>query len=201
MAKNDDITRREFVEGTAVAGAAAAIGPSFMASSAAASALSSVQIVDGASEVTLQVNGKPAAVTVDPHVTLLDALREKLQLTGTKKGCNQGGCGACTVWIDGERVNACMTLAIMQEGRSVTTIEGLSESDELHPLQAAFIENDAFQCGFCTSGQIMSAAKVIEAGAPETTDGLSEAMNGNICRCSAYPQIRAAIRDAAAGKG
>jgi xanthine dehydrogenase YagT iron-sulfur-binding subunit len=127
-------------------------------------------------------------------VSLLDALREHLDLTGTKKGCDQGTCGACTVWVDGRRVLACLTLAVAASGHEITTIEGLSDGGELHPMQKAFIERDAFQCGYCTPGQIMSAVKLIEEGHATTDADISEFMSGNICRCAAYPNIRAAIR-------
>jgi len=149
----------------------------------------------------LNVNGEPRLVDVEPRVSLLDALREHLDLTGTKKGCDQGTCGACTVWVDGRRVLACLTLAVACEGRSVTTIEGLARDGELHPMQRAFVEHDAFQCGYCTPGQIMSAVKLLEEGNAATDEDIAELMSGNICRCAAYPNIRAAIRavrDAAA---
>jgi xanthine dehydrogenase YagT iron-sulfur-binding subunit len=145
--------------------------------------------------VTLNVNGAPHLVEIEPRVSLLDALREHLQLTGSKKGCDQGACGACTVWVDGRRVLACLTLAMTCEGRQVTTIEGLAARGELHPMQRAFIEHDAFQCGFCTSGQIMSAVALIDEGNAATDEDIAEFMSGNICRCAAYPNIRAAIRE------
>jgi xanthine dehydrogenase YagT iron-sulfur-binding subunit len=145
--------------------------------------------------VTLVVNGAAHAVALEPRTSLLDALREHLRLTGTKKGCDQGTCGACTVWVDGRRVLACLTLALAAEGREVTTIEGLADGDHLHPMQRAFIAHDAFQCGYCTSGQIMSAVKLIEESNATTDDDIAEYMSGNICRCAAYPNIRAAIRD------
>jgi xanthine dehydrogenase YagT iron-sulfur-binding subunit len=145
--------------------------------------------------VTLNVNGAPHLVEIEPRVSLLDALREHLQLTGSKKGCDQGACGACTVWVDGRRVLACLTLAMTCEGRQVTTIEGLAADGELHPMQRAFIEHDAFQCGFCTSGQIMSAVALIDEGNAATDEDIAEFMSGNICRCAAYPNIRAAIRE------
>jgi xanthine dehydrogenase YagT iron-sulfur-binding subunit len=145
--------------------------------------------------LTLQINGEPRSVELEPRTSLLDALREHLDLPGTKKGCDQGTCGACTVWIDGRRVLACLTLAIASEGREITTIEGLADGDDLHPMQRAFIEHDAFQCGYCTSGQIMSAVKLIEEGNASTDEDIAEYMSGNICRCAAYPNIRAAIRD------
>ena len=144
---------------------------------------------------TLAVNGATRAVTLEPRTSLLDALREHLDLTGTKKGCDQGTCGACTVWVGGRRVLACLTLALAAEGHDVTTIEGLADGDALHPMQRAFIEHDAFQCGYCTSGQIMSAVKLIEEGNAATDEDIAEYMSGNICRCAAYPNIRAAIRD------
>jgi xanthine dehydrogenase YagT iron-sulfur-binding subunit len=154
--------------------------------------------------VTLNVNGAPHTVELEPRVSLLDALRDHLQLTGSKKGCDQGTCGACTVWVDGRRVLACLTLAMASEGREVTTIEGLAAGGELHPMQRAFIEHDAFQCGFCTSGQIMSAVALIEEGNATSDADIAEFMSGNICRCAAYPHIRAAIRevrDASGGSG
>ncbi|MGD9989178.1 (2Fe-2S)-binding protein [Pseudonocardia sp.] len=144
--------------------------------------------------VTVQINGRDRVVDVEPRVSLLDALREHLGLTGTKKGCDQGTCGACTVWIDGRRVLSCLTLAVAATGHEVTTIEALADGEELHPMQRAFVENDAFQCGYCTPGQIMSAVKLIEEGNAGTDEDISEFMSGNICRCAAYPNIRAAIR-------
>lgn len=149
----------------------------------------------------LRVNGAPHALdALDPRVTLLDLLRERLRLTGTKKGCNEGACGACTVHLDGRRVNACMVLAAQCDGREVTTIEGLAAPDgTLHPVQAAFIEHDGFQCGFCTPGQVMSAVACIAEGHTRTDAEIREWMSGNLCRCSAYPQIVDAVR-AAAGR-
>jgi xanthine dehydrogenase YagT iron-sulfur-binding subunit len=142
----------------------------------------------------LEVNGRQHTVELEPRVSLLDALREHLDLTGSKKGCDQGTCGACTVWVDGRRVLACLTLAIAASGHQIETIEGLADGDELHPMQEAFIRHDAFQCGYCTPGQIMSAVKLIEEGNAATEADISEFMSGNICRCAAYPNIRAAIR-------
>jgi xanthine dehydrogenase YagT iron-sulfur-binding subunit len=144
--------------------------------------------------VQLTVNGEALVVELEPRVSLLDALREHLQLTGSKKGCDQGTCGACTVWVDGRRVLACLTLAVACEGRAITTIEGLARDEELHPMQQAFIEQDAFQCGYCTAGQIMSAVKLLEEGNASSDEDIAEFMSGNICRCAAYPNIRAAIR-------
>ena len=150
-------------------------------------------------ELSLTINGASRTVTIDVRATLLDALRERLQLTGTKKGCDRGECGACTVHIDGRRVLSCMTLALLAEGRAVTTIEGLANGGKLHPVQAAFIEHDAFQCGFCTPGQIMSAVACIAEGHAGSQSDIGEFMSGNICRCAAYPQIRAAVLAAAGG--
>jgi len=143
--------------------------------------------------VTLTINGAVERLMLAPWVTLLDALRLHLKLTGTKKGCDHGQCGACTVLVDGQRINSCLALAVMQDGREVTTIEGLAEGEALHPLQAAFIEHDAFQCGYCTPGQICSAVGLIGEGQAKTEDEIRELMSGNICRCGAYPNIVAAI--------
>lgn len=167
-------------------------------------------------KVTLQVNGKEYTLNIEPRVTLLDALRERLNLTGSKKGCNHGQCGACTVLVNGERINSCLALAVMHEGDEITTIEGLANGDELHAMQAAFVNNDGFQCGYCTSGQICSAVALldeIEAGQASTVTDLEEIanpsasieltdteirerMSGNLCRCGAYPNIVAAVREA-----
>ena len=145
--------------------------------------------------IRIAVNGEERRLDVAPWTTLLDALRDHLDLTGTKKGCDHGQCGACTVLIDGRRMNSCLTLAVMKDGASVITIEGLSTDGVLHPLQQAFIDHDAFQCGYCTSGQIMSAVKLLEEGNAATDEEIAEYMSGNICRCAAYPNIRAAIRE------
>jgi xanthine dehydrogenase YagT iron-sulfur-binding subunit len=163
--------------------------------------------------VELQINGHTHSLTLDPRTTLLDALREHLALTGSKKGCDHGQCGACTVLVEGRRINSCLTLAVMHDGQSVTTIEGLADGDHLHPLQSAFVEHDGFQCGYCTSGQICSAVGMLaesRTGMPsyvtedltqptaELTDvEIRERMSGNICRCAAYPNIVAAIKQAA----
>ncbi len=145
----------------------------------------------------LTINGQVHELDIDPRQSLLDVLRETLDLTGTKKGCNQGACGACTILLDGRRVTSCLTLAVMHEGAEITTIEGLGAGEELHPLQAAFIEHDGFQCGFCTPGQIMSAAGCIAEGHAGSPDEIRFWMSGNICRCGAYPGIVAAVADAA----
>lgn len=149
----------------------------------------------GAAAVVLSVNGQVRELAIEPRVSLLDALREHLGLTGSKKGCDQGTCGACTVWVDGRRVLACLTLAVTCEGHKVATIEGLAPAGELHPMQVAFIERDALQCGYCTPGQIMSAVALLEEGHAGDDAEIAEWMSGNICRCAAYPNIRAAIRD------
>ena len=165
-------------------------------------------------KVALTVNGRRHALDIDPRVTLLDALRENLALTGTKKGCDQGQCGACTVIVNGQRINSCLTLAVMHAGDEITTIEGLAEDGDLHPMQAAFVRHDGLQCGYCTPGQICSAVALLAehkagwpsyatadvATAPVLTDvEIAERMSGNICRCSAYPNIVSAIRDVAEG--
>ena len=147
--------------------------------------------------VALSINGDPVFAEVDTRLTLLDFLRERARLTGTKKGCDRGECGTCTLLVDGRRVNACMILMVSLEGRRVTTIEGLASKGQLHPVQEAFIDHDAFQCGFCTPGQIMSAVACINEGHANDPAEIREWMSGNLCRCSAYPQIVAAVRAAA----
>jgi xanthine dehydrogenase YagT iron-sulfur-binding subunit len=146
--------------------------------------------------ITLMVNGEQRALKVAPWTTLLDLFRERLDLTGTKKGCDHGQCGACTVLVDGRRVVSCLTLAVMKDGAEITTIEGLANGDSLHPLQQAFIDHDAFQCGYCTPGQICSAAGLIAEGKAKSADEIRELMSGNLCRCGAYPNIVAAIQQA-----
>ena len=141
----------------------------------------------------IEVNGVAHSLSVEPRVTLLDLLREQLHLTGTKKGCDHGQCGACTVHADGQRINSCLSLAVMNEGKKITTIEGLSDGDKLHPMQEAFIEYDGFQCGYCTPGQIMSAVACVKEGHTNNEEEIREFMSGNICRCGAYPNIVEAI--------
>jgi xanthine dehydrogenase YagT iron-sulfur-binding subunit len=154
-------------------------------------------VTDGATVVAkLTINGKLHTLSLDPRTTLLDLLREHLDLTGTKKGCDQGQCGACTILVDGRRINSCLTFAVMYDGAQITTIEGLAANGALHPLQQAFIDHDAFQCGYCTSGQICSAVGLIGEGRAKSTDEIRELMSGNICRCGAYPNIVAAIEQA-----
>jgi xanthine dehydrogenase YagT iron-sulfur-binding subunit len=143
--------------------------------------------------LNLKVNNKPYSLKIEPRVTLLDLLREELHLTGTKKGCDHGQCGACTVHVDGKRINSCLSLAVMNEGKQVTTIEGLAHGEELHPMQAAFIKHDGFQCGYCTPGQIMSGIACINEGHANSKEEIREYMSGNICRCGAYPNIVDAI--------
>jgi xanthine dehydrogenase YagT iron-sulfur-binding subunit len=148
-------------------------------------------------DLTLKINGRDHLLSVDPRTTLLDALREHIGLTGTKKGCDQGQCGACTVHVEGRRVLSCLTLAATVHGRPVATIEGLADGEALHPMQAAFIKHDAFQCGYCTPGQIMSAVACVQEGHARSDGQIREYMSGNLCRCAAYPNIVAAIREAA----
>jgi xanthine dehydrogenase YagT iron-sulfur-binding subunit len=146
--------------------------------------------------IGLTVNGAARELNVEPWTTLLDALRVHLSLTGTKKGCDHGQCGACTVLVNGTRINSCLTLAVMKDGAEVTTVEGLARGDVLHPLQQAFIDHDAFQCGYCTPGQLCSAVGLIAEGKGKTPDEIRELMSGNLCRCGAYPNILAAIEQA-----
>jgi len=145
--------------------------------------------------VTIMINGMQKTLTLDTRVTLLDALREKLMMPGTKKGCDHGQCGACTVLLDGKRINSCLHLAVMCDGAEVTTVEGLAKGDELHPMQAAFLKHDGFQCGYCTPGQICSAVGLVKEGHAKTDAEIKELMSGNICRCGAYQNIVAAIKE------
>jgi xanthine dehydrogenase YagT iron-sulfur-binding subunit len=149
--------------------------------------------------VALQVNGVDHKLTIEPRVTLLDLLREQLALPGTKKGCDHGQCGACTIHVDGKRVLSCMSLAVMLEGKKITTIEGITDGEHLHPMQEAFIEHDGFQCGYCTPGQIMSGIACIREDHANSDDEIREYMSGNICRCGAYPNIVKAIADVKKG--
>ena len=190
------ISRRTFMRGTAtIAAGVVVIGPPAEASAQdlAPSRFSS------SVTVRVEINGVDHVLDVEPRATLLDALRDRLQLTGTKKGCNRGECGACTLLMDDRRVNSCLILAASTDGRKITTIEGLADGPVLHPVQQAFIDHDAFQCGFCTSGQIMSAVGCIAEGHAGSNTEIREWMSGNLCRCSAYPQIAAAV-EAAAGE-
>ena len=187
------VSRRTFVIGTAVIGTAATAGGIALAVESVDAAASSATT----GRMSLRVNGERHTVTVDNRTSLLDLLREQLGLTGTKKGCDQGACGACTVLVDDRRVNGCLTLARKVDGAEVTTIEGLADGDDLHPLQQAFIDRDAFQCGFCTSGQIVSGTACIAEGHTGSPAEIREWMSGNICRCGAYTKIVAAVQQAA----
>ena len=209
-----ELSRRSFVKTAGILSAAVATGIPHLASAQdhQAAAATAPQMMD----VTLKVNGTSKSLSLDTRTSLLDALREHLALTGSKKGCDHGQCGACTVLLNGRRVNSCLTLAVMANGAEITTIEGLAHGDTLHPVQASFLEHDGFQCGYCTSGQICSAVALLEehkhgtlstvsfetghTSKPELTDNeIRERMSGNICRCGAYPNIVAAVRAAAKG--
>jgi xanthine dehydrogenase YagT iron-sulfur-binding subunit len=187
-------TRREFLElslaGAGVMASAAPLG------SQEAGGGTVMRATDGAPEVgiTLRINGKDHQLRVDPRTTLLDCIRETVALTGTKKGCDHGQCGACTVHVNGRRVNSCLTLAVMHDGEEITTIEGLGTPDNLHPMQAAFVACDGYQCGYCTSGQIMSAVALLKEPCGPDDAAVKELMSGNICRCGAYANIVAAIQ-------
>jgi len=200
--KDARLTRRQILTASGGVAAAAAAGYALGGlPSAGGSALGVEPVGPGPVPVTLRVNGVAHQLAVEPRVTLLDALRERLDLPGTKKGCDRGECGACTVLLNGRRSNACLTLAVMQDGAAVTTIEGLAEGDRLHPMQQAFIRHDGFQCGGCTPGQIMSAVGLLREQPVRTDAEIREAMSGNLCRCSAYPNIVAAIREVAQDGG
>jgi len=204
------INRREFIEGAGLVAGGVAVTGALDPVPAGSAEQPATRV-----PVTAIVNGQPRTIAVEPRTTLLDALREQLRLTGTKKGCDRGECGACTVLVDGRRVLSCMSLALMQEGKRITTIVGLERQGKLHPLQAAFVEYDGFQCGFCTSGQIMSGVAMIEearsgwpsAATPDvakpftladlSTREIQERMSGNLCRCACYPNIVAAVSAAA----
>lgn len=186
------ISRREFLQTTSAV--ACTLGT---ASEAAPAGGSELRGTTPRAHVKLSVNGTAHTADLEPRVTLLDYLHDRLGLIGTHKGCNEGACGTCTVLIDGKRMNACLTLAVQCEGREVTTVEGLSRNGQLHPVQQAFIDQDAFQCGYCTSGQIISAIACIQEGHAGSETEVREWMSGNLCRCSCYPQITAAVLDAA----
>jgi xanthine dehydrogenase YagT iron-sulfur-binding subunit len=195
-----DPDRRQLLKVSAATGGAVAAAP-FVPGGTSMAAAESTGGSPAPTNVVLRVNGREHGLTLDPRTTLLDALREHLQLTGSKKGCGLGQCGACTVLMDGKRVKSCLWLAALAEGREITTIEGLAHGDQLHPLQAAFIERDAFQCGYCTSGQIVSGVACIAEGHAGSAQEIREWMSGNLCRCGAYDHIVAAIRDVAGGSG
>jgi xanthine dehydrogenase YagT iron-sulfur-binding subunit len=211
-----DPSRRKFIQSTAVTSGVVIVGRLVPEAEAKSVLQPSQQTKEPANvNVLLRVNGSEHQLMVDPRTTLLDALRERLHLTGTKKGCDQGQCGACTVIVDGRRIASCLTLAVMQEGHDITTIEGLGTPTNLHPMQAAFIKHDGYQCGFCTPGQICSAVAMLDevkAGIPShvtadlthapemTTIEFRERMSGNICRCGAYSNIQEAIAEVAGGR-
>lgn len=189
-------TRRVFLKRVAYAGAALSLsGYPFPASAALADP---ANIEDGQPRlpVSLRINGHDYNLDLDPRVTLLDLLREQLHLTGSKKGCDHGQCGACTVLVNGRRINSCLSLALTHDGDDITTIEGLADGDKLHPVQAAFLQHDGFQCGYCTSGQICSAVALLKEDHASSEAEIREWMSGNICRCGAYPNIVAAIQQA-----
>jgi xanthine dehydrogenase YagT iron-sulfur-binding subunit len=195
-----DPTRRSFLIGSAVATASAIAAP-LLVRAQDTPISGKMDPGPNAASVTLNVNGEDHELRLDPRTTLLDALREHLDLTGTKKGCDQGACGACTVLMDGRRVNSCLTLAVMHGGKKIVTIEGLAQNGRLHPVQMAFIRNDGFQCGYCTPGQICSAVALLGEGHAGSDEEIREWMSGNICRCGAYEGIVAAIREAKANGG
>jgi xanthine dehydrogenase YagT iron-sulfur-binding subunit len=195
---NGGVTRRSFLSQIGAAGVAATaaplVGRTQSPATPAERPMASTAKVESAVPITLSVNGKAFKIAVDPRTTLLDALRETLSLTGAKKGCDHGQCGACTVHVNDRRINSCLTLAVMHEGDSITTIEGLGEPNNLHPMQASFVDHDGYQCGYCTSGQIMSAVALLKEPCGPTDADVKELMSGNICRCGAYPNIVAAIQ-------
>jgi xanthine dehydrogenase YagT iron-sulfur-binding subunit len=191
------VTRRSFLSHLGAAGIAATASPVL-----AATAIQEPPAADAAAEaptagtapLTLRVNGKNRVLRIDPRTTLLDCLRENLNLPGTKKGCDHGQCGACTVHVNGQRVNSCLSFAVMHSADEITTIEGIGQPEHLHPMQAAFVEHDGYQCGYCTSGQIMSAVAVLGEPVGPSDEDVKQAMYGNICRCGAYPNIVAAVQ-------
>jgi len=198
-ARLPNLTRRAFLSTAGSSVAAAAIvgcAPTSNRSAgfASAGAVADGPGIEGAVPVTLRINGKEHRLLVDPRTTLLDCVRETVALTGTKKGCDHGQCGACTVHVNGRRVNSCLSLALMHDGEEITTIEGLGTPDALHPMQAAFVAFDGYQCGYCTSGQIMSAVALLKEPCGPDDEAVKELMSGNICRCGAYPNIVAAIQ-------
>jgi xanthine dehydrogenase YagT iron-sulfur-binding subunit len=201
MRRRMNESRRHFLQATAVSAAYGAVpaasGQAVMPEVATVPETTAA----GAQEVTLNVNGRPYALRIEPRVTLLDALREYIGLTGTKKGCDRGQCGACTVLANGRRINSCLTLALAHQDEDITTVEGLARGGALHPVQAAFVEYDAFQCGYCTPGQLCSAVGLLsETNSKLSEEQIREGMSGNICRCGAYPNIVAAVKKAA-GEG
>ncbi len=196
MMSGSDMTRRELLDAAVVTGAVIVVGQ-LMPGAISSAPAQGAGAVSSPINVVLRVNGTEHRMMLDPRTTLLDALREHLHLTGSKKGCGLGQCGACTVLMEGKRVKSCLSLAALVEGREITTIEGLAQGDQLHLLQAAFIERDAFQCGYCTPGQIMAGVACINEGHTGSAQEIRDWMSGNLCRCGAYDHIVAAIQDAA----
>jgi xanthine dehydrogenase YagT iron-sulfur-binding subunit len=199
----DPETRRKFLKRMAGTGAALAIGPTILGSAGAQTPAPGTVAAGGPPlsatvKVELKINGQTHSLQIDSRVTLLDALREHLNLTGSKKGCDHGQCGACTVLVKGRRINSCLSLAVMHEGDEITTVEGLANGDRLHSVQSAFVEHDGFQCGYCTPGQICSAVALLKENHANSDAEIREWMSGNLCRCGAYPNIVAAIKDAKA---
>jgi xanthine dehydrogenase YagT iron-sulfur-binding subunit len=189
------VSRRSFISGLSAAGLVASASPLAIAAGAEAPVSGQQASASSGASASVLVNGKSYDLSgLEPRVTLLDLLRERLYLTGTKKGCDHGQCGACTVHVNGRRVNSCLTLAVMVAGKEVTTIEGLGQPGNLHPMQAAFVEHDGYQCGYCTSGQIMSAVALMKEPIGPTDEDVKHGMAGNICRCGAYPNIVAAVQ-------
>jgi xanthine dehydrogenase YagT iron-sulfur-binding subunit len=190
------VSRRFFLSSLGAAGIAATAPPVLAATIAPTLVEQEPEVGSppGAVPVTLKINGKSYSLRLDPRTTLLDCLRENLNLPGTKKGCDHGQCGACTVHVNGQRVNSCLSFAVMHSADEITTIEGIGQPDHLHPMQAAFVEHDAYQCGYCTSGQIMSAVALLSEPVGPSDDDVKQAMYGNICRCGAYPNIIAAVQ-------
>jgi xanthine dehydrogenase YagT iron-sulfur-binding subunit len=192
------VSRRSFLSSLGAVGVAATAVPIAVGAQTAppiAPAETATETIEGAIPVSLRVNGKQLDLEIDPRTTLLDCLRETISLTGTKKGCDHGQCGACTVHVNGRRINSCLTLAAMHQGDEITTIEGLGAPGDLHPMQASFVKHDGYQCGYCTSGQIMSAVALLKEKCGPSDADVKELMSGNICRCGAYPNIVAAIQD------
>jgi xanthine dehydrogenase YagT iron-sulfur-binding subunit len=192
------LTRRSFLSQLGAAGVAVTAAPALATAQVGLQPVEAIDLskekIEGAIPLRLRVNGKDYSIEVDPRTTLLDGLRETLTLTGTKKGCDHGQCGACTVHVNGRRINSCLTLAAMHEGDEITTIEGLGTPENLHPMQASFVEHDGYQCGYCTSGQIMSGVALLKEPCGPSDADVKELMSGNICRCGAYPNIVAAIQ-------
>ena len=195
---NHDEARRSFLKQSSLLTAMALV-PGPVAQAASAKLDEALATAVEQEPLKLEINGKKYKLSVEPRTTLLDLLREQLHLTGTKKGCDYGQCGACTVHVDGQRVNSCLSFAVMHDGKKITTIEGLADGDKLHPMQAAFVKHDGFQCGYCTPGQIMSAVACVREGHADSEAEIREYMSGNICRCGAYTNIVAAIQEVKQG--